>query len=111
MTIRALVVDDEPLAREHLIGMLKADPGVEIAGEARNGVEALELAGETSPDVMFLDVEMPGMTGFDVVRNLSRPPLIVFATAYDEYAVPAFEANAIDYLLKPIQPQRVRQCL
>jgi len=109
--IRALVVDDEPLAREHLIGMLKADANVEVVGEARNGVEAIEMAGETSPDVIFLDIEMPGMTGFDVVRNLNNPPLIVFATAYDEYAVPAFEANAIDYLLKPIQPGRVRLCL
>ena len=77
--------------------------------QARNGAEAIEKHGELQPDVMFLDIEMPGMNGFDVVRNLAEPPLIVFATAYDEYAVKAFEANAVDYLLKPIQPARVRQ--
>ncbi len=109
--MRALLVDDEPLAREHLAEMLRAEPDVEIAAEARNGVEALEMASAHNPDVIFLDIEMPGMNGIDVARNLGAAPLIVFATAFDEYAVKAFEANAIDYLLKPLSKARVAQCV
>ncbi len=109
--LRILIVDDEPLARERLADLLAAEPMVEIVGQARNGQEALELCDTHRPNVLFLDIEMPGMNGFDVVRSLAEPPLIVFATAYDEYAVKAFEANAIDYLLKPIQPARVHQAV
>src|SRR5215467_861392 len=79
--------------------------------EACDGVEALERIEDNPPDVIFLDIEMPGLNGFEVLQHLTIPPLIVFATAYDEYAIKAFEANAIDYLLKPIQPQRLLQSL
>jgi DNA-binding LytR/AlgR family response regulator len=106
--IRALVVDDEDLPRIQLRNMLAEQPDAEVL-EARDGVDALERIQETQPDVVFLDIEMPGLNGFEVVEQLSRPPLVVFATAYDEYAVKAFEANAIDYVLKPVQPARLRQ--
>ncbi|MBV8818790.1 MAG: response regulator transcription factor [Acidobacteriaceae bacterium] len=106
--IRALVVDDEDLPRIQLRNMLAELPGAEVH-EARDGVEALERILEIRPDVVFLDIEMPGLNGFEVVEQLARPPLIVFATAYDEYAVKAFEANAIDYVLKPVQPSRLSQ--
>src|SRR5437660_102546 len=109
--MRVLVVDDEPLARESLIRMLSEEPEVEIAGEAANGLEALERIADSDPDVVFLDIEMPGLNGFEVLNNLSNPPLIVFATAYDEYAIRAFEANAMDYLLKPMQQERVSRCI
>jgi len=109
--MRALIVDDEPLAREILRRLLAGAPDVEIVGEAENGLQALELAGELRPDVLFLDIEMPGLNGFEVVANLAQPPAIVFVTAYDEYALRAFEANAIDYLLKPVQPERVERAL
>lgn len=109
--IRALIVDDEGPARLHLRRLLEAEAGVEIVGDAANGIEALEQIPDLRPDVVFLDIEMPVMNGFDVVRNLSEAPLVVFATAYDEFAVKAFEANALDYILKPVQPQRVRQTL
>jgi DNA-binding LytR/AlgR family response regulator len=105
--MRVLIVDDEPLARESLVRMLEGETGVEIVGQAANGLEALERIAETVPDAIFLDIEMPGLNGFEVLGSLAKPPLVVFATAYDQYAIKAFEANAIDYLLKPIQPDRV----
>jgi two-component system LytT family response regulator len=106
--IRALVVDDEDLPRLELKNMLSGHHDIETI-EARDGVEALEQIEEIRPDVIFLDIEMPGLTGFEVLQHLTSPPLIVFATAYDEYAIRAFEANAIDYLLKPIQVPRLAQ--
>lgn len=109
--IRILVVDDEPFARASLIACLSEQPGVIIAGEASNGIEALERIEELSPDAVFLDVEMPGLDGFGVVENLHKAPLIIFATAFNEYAVKAFEANAVDYILKPLQPHRVKQAV
>jgi len=109
--IRFLVVDDEELARRSLIAALATEPDLELAGEAANGLEALERISEVEPDVVFLDIEMPGLNGFEVLQNLKGAPLIVFVTAYDEYAVRAFEANAIDYVLKPIQPKRVQQAV
>jgi two-component system, LytTR family, response regulator len=109
--IRAVVVDDEELARRSLIAALSDEHILEIVAEASNGLEALERIAEHEPDVVFLDIEMPGLNGFEVIENLNATPLIVFVTAYDEYAVRAFEANAIDYLLKPIQPQRVHQAV
>lgn len=109
--IRALVVDDEELARQHLVRLLRDQQDVEVAGEAANGYEALERIEEKKPDLVFLDIEMPGFDGFEVLENLADPPLIVFATAYDRYAIRAFEANALDYLLKPIQADRVTKCL
>jgi DNA-binding LytR/AlgR family response regulator len=105
--IRALVVDDEDWPRLQLKNMILEQPDAEVT-EARDGIEALERIGELRPDVVFLDIEMPGLTGFEVLEQLAAPPLIVFATAYDEYAIKAFEANAIDYLLKPVQPARLQ---
>jgi two-component system LytT family response regulator/two-component system response regulator LytT len=109
--IKVLIVDDEEPARIHLKRLLESDPGVHIAGEAANGIEALELIPELRPDVVFLDIEMPGLNGFEVAGNLIDPPLIVFATAFDEFAVKAFEENALDYILKPLQAKRITQTL
>lgn len=111
MKIRALLADDEDLARAALRRMLTGIEDLEIAGEASNGVEALEMIGELKPDLVLLDIEMPGFDGFEVVQQLGNPPAIVFVTAYDEYAVRAFEANAIDYLLKPVRLERLNQAL
>jgi two-component system LytT family response regulator len=108
----ALIVDDERLARVELRRLLKAHPEVEIAGEARNGEEALTLIGELSPDLLFLDIQMPGMTGFDLLGRLEDDvPQVIFTTAYDEHAIKAFEVNALDYLLKPIAPERLGAAL
>jgi len=112
--IRTLLVDDEELARSTLKrALLEAAEfdGFEIVGEASNGVEALEAIDEYRPDLVFLDIEMPGFGGFEIIQQLSNAPAIVFVTAYDEYAVRAFEANALDYLLKPVQPERLRRAL
>src|ERR1700674_4897015 len=105
--IRAVVIDDEELARKHLTLLLGAFPDVLMAGEASNGLEAIALIAERRPDVAFLDIEMPGLTAFEMLSRIRHPPLVVFATAYDEYAIRGFEVNAIDYLLKPIQPLRL----
>jgi two-component system LytT family response regulator len=109
--IRTLLVDDEELGRLTLRRAMAAFPEFEIVGEAGNGVEAMEMIGEVTPDLVLLDIEMPGFSGFEVIRQLTNPPAIVFVTAYDEYAVQAFEANAIDYLLKPVQPDRLERAL
>ena len=111
MKLRALIVDDEDLARSALRRMLTEAGGVEIVGDASNGVEALEAIAELKPDVALLDIEMPGFDGFEVAQHLENPPAIDFVTAYDEYAVRAFEANAIDYLLKPVRPERLERAL
>ena len=109
--MRALVVDDEAPARRRLAGLLE-DLGVEVVGEAANGLEALELARDRRPDVVFLDVSMPEVDGFDVVRHLAEPrPLIVFQTAYSEFAVKAFEHDALDYLVKPVTLERLARAL
>jgi len=110
--IRTLVVDDEQLARERLRGFLAELRDVEVIGDAANGVEALQLIAETRPDLVFLDVQMPGMDGFEVLKALSAPPpYVVFATAYDEYAIRAFEVQAVDYLLKPFARARVQEAV
>jgi len=111
MPARCLIVDDEDLARQQITRLLAAQPNFQVIGEARNGVEALELIPELKPEVVFLDIEMPGLNGFDMLAQLRESPLIVFATAYDEFAIRAFDANAIDYLLKPIQSARLAQAL
>jgi two-component system LytT family response regulator len=105
--MRALVVDDEPLARRELSRLLAAFPIVQVVGEAGNIDEARERIEALSPDVVFLDIQMPGGTGFDLLAQLDRVPRIVFTTAYDQYAVKAFEVNALDYLLKPVEPERL----
>ena len=109
--MRVLVVDDEPAARRRLALMLE-ELDEEVAGEAANGVEALEIARDRRPDVLLLDIEMPEVDGFDVARHLPEPrPLIVFQTAYDEYALRAFEHAAIDYLVKPVTLDGLRRAL
>jgi two-component system LytT family response regulator len=105
--MRALIIDDERLARVELARLLAAHPEVEIAGEARNGEEALDLIAKLSPDLLFLDVQMPGMTGFELLERIEDVPQVVFTTAYDQFAIRAFEVNALDYLLKPIAPNRL----
>lgn len=114
MTLRVLVVDDEQLAREELCFLLSQAGDVDIIGQASDGVEALRLAGELEPDLIFLDVQMPGLTGFEVARRLIEAdhlsPL-VFVTAYDQYAIDAFSVNAVDYLLKPVDLARLEQTL
>lgn len=109
--MRALIVDDEAPARARLSTLLE-ELGVEIVGEAANGIEALELARDRRPDVLFLDVSMPEVDGFDVARHLADPrPLIVFQTAYSEFAVRAFEHDALDYLVKPVTRERLAQAI
>jgi two-component system LytT family response regulator len=109
--MKALVVDDEPLARRELRRLLAAFPSVQVVGEAGNIDDARARIEELSPDVVFLDIQMPGGTGFDLLSQLDRVPRIVFTTAYDQYAVKAFDVNALDYLLKPIEPERLATAL
>jgi DNA-binding LytR/AlgR family response regulator len=110
--IRALVVDDEKLARDRLAGFLGAIDGVEVIGEAANGVDAVALIESGRPDLVFLDVQMPGMNGFEVLQALrTATPEVIFATAYDEYAIRAFEVQAADYLLKPFARTRVAEAV
>ncbi|HSS22419.1 MAG TPA: LytTR family DNA-binding domain-containing protein [Pyrinomonadaceae bacterium] len=106
--IRVLLVDDEPLARDMLREMLQGDPDAQIVGESCNGREALEAIRKQNPDLIFLDVQMPEMGGFDVLSSLSsgKIPYVIFVTAYDQYAVRAFEVQALDYLLKPFDQER-----
>jgi len=112
-TLKTLIVDDESLARRGLVHRLEAIEGIEIVGEAQNGREALRLIRELNPDLVFLDIQMPGIGGFEVVQQLDEDtmPVILFLTAYDEYAVKAFEVNALDYILKPIDEERLQQVL
>jgi two-component system LytT family response regulator len=109
--MKALIIDDERLARLELRRLLGAHPEVEIAGEARGGEEALALIPKLVPDVIFLDIQMPGMSGFDLLERLDDLPQVIFTTAYDEYALKAFEVNALDYLLKPVAPARLAAAL
>ena len=109
--MKALIVDDERLARLELRRLLDAHPEVEIVGEARTGDEALTLVPQLAPDLIFLDIQMPGMTGFDLLERLEDLPQVIFTTAYDQYAIRAFEVNALDYLLKPIVPERLAAAL
>ena len=113
MTIRVLVADDQPMARERLVSLLAAEPGVELAGTASSGPETVECIRQVSPDLVFLDLQMPGMDGFKVIEEVGvdRMPPTVFVTAYDEYAVRAFEVQALDYLLKPFGKQRFQSAL
>ncbi|HIG41564.1 MAG: response regulator [bacterium] len=110
--LKLLIVDDEAPAGKKIARQLSNHSQVEIIGEARDGVEALQLIDEKKPDVVLLDIQMPGMTGFDVVRLMQAPrPQVIFVTAYDEYATRAFEVAAIDYLLKPVSDARLIQSL
>jgi two-component system LytT family response regulator len=110
--MRVLIADDEAPARARLRQMLSAYPDVEIAGEAETGTQAMELAAALRPDLMLLDIQMPGSTGIDVAACLPEPrPHIIFCTAFDQYAVDAFELHAVDYLLKPVTRARLAQAL
>jgi two-component system, LytTR family, response regulator len=110
--MKALLVDDEHLARFELRRLLRPHPEIEIAGEAKDGDEALRLIREVTPDILFLDIQMPGMTGFDLLEKIEDDlPDVIFTTAYDQHAIKAFEVNALDYLLKPIAPQRLETAI
>ena len=109
--MRALVVDDERLARKELMKLLEDHPMIEVVGEAMNAEEATQMVNELNPDLLFLDIQMPGKTGFQLLEELDSVPLVVFTTAYDEFALKAFEVNALDYLLKPIQPERLSEAI
>lgn len=109
--MRALVIDDERLARKELIKLLEDFPEIEILGEAANADEAFELINSLNPDLLFLDIQMPGKTGFELLEMLDSVPKVIFTTAYDEYALKAFEVNALDYLLKPIQLDRLNETI
>lgn len=113
MPLRILIVDDEPLARERIRSLLQEEPDLEILGECANGPEALAAIQELHPDLLFLDVQMPGLDGFEVLRALppERMPLVIFVTAYDQHALKAFEVHALDYLLKPFKQARFKQTL
>lgn len=111
--IRTLIIDDEPLARERLRSLLKSDPEIEVIGECANGQQAIESIRSESPDLVFLDIQMPEGNGFEVLEHLDleRMPIVVFVTAYDQYAVRAFEVHALDYLLKPYDQARFEKTL
>ncbi|MGE3842515.1 MAG: LytR/AlgR family response regulator transcription factor [Vicinamibacterales bacterium] len=113
MTIRTCLVDDEPLARERLRALLASEPDVEVIGECENGAAAITFIEQHAPDLVFLDVQMPGIDGFKVLQTLEErvPPAVVFVTAYDQYALQAFEVHALDYLLKPFSGSRFRRAL
>lgn len=107
MTLRAVVVDDEGLPRQRIVDLVHAHPDLELVGEADDGATALDVIVELQPDLVFLDIQMPELDGFQVVAALDDAlPAVVFVTAYDEYALRAFEVDAIDYLLKPVAPER-----
>ena len=109
--IRAVVVDDEKLARERLLTFLRGMPDVDVVGEAANGLDAVRLIEDAAPDLVLLDVQMPGLDGFGVLKAITKRPQVVFATAFDEYAIRAFEVHAADYLLKPIRRARLEEAL
>jgi two-component system LytT family response regulator len=110
-TISTIIVDDEKLAREGLKNLLKEFSEIEIIGEANNADEAIELIDKLKPQLMFLDIEMPEKTGFDLLEELIETPCVIFTTAYNEFAIKAFEVNALDYLLKPVQPNRLKEAI
>jgi two-component system response regulator AlgR len=114
MSIRTVFADDEKLAREEIGWLLQGVPDVEVVGEAGNGVDAFNLIEKERPDLVLLDIEMPGLDGIDVARSLAgrRPsPAVVFITAFDQFAVAAFEVEAVDYLMKPVDPHRLQRAL
>lgn len=114
VSLRIAVVDDERLAREELVYLLGQLPDLEVVGQGADGIEAVGLVEDLEPDVLFLDIQMPGLTGFDAARRIigqPHAPEIVFVTAFDQYAVDAFAVNAVDYLLKPIEPGRLEQAV
>ena len=111
MPIRAIIIDDERLARNELKKLLQQHPEVNIIEEGANVDDGLEKINSLNPDLIFLDIQMPGKTGFDLLAELEKAPKVIFTTAYDEYAIKAFEVNALDYLLKPIEPKRLADAI
>jgi two-component system LytT family response regulator len=109
--LKVVIIDDERLARNELRRMLGEFSDVEIIGEAANAAEGIEKIETLNPDLVFLDIQMPGKSGFDMLGMIDRAPHVIFVTAYDEYALKAFEVNALDYLMKPVEPQRLAEAL
>jgi len=109
--IKAILIDDERLARNELKKLLLDFPEVEVIAEAANAEEGIERIEAMSPDLIFLDIQMPGKTGFDMLAQLEKAPHVIFTTAYDEHALKAFEVNALDYLLKPVEPKRLADAI
>lgn len=109
--MRAIIIDDERLARTELRKLLQDYPEVEVIDEATNADEGLSKIESQQPDLIFLDIQMPGKTGFDLLAQLDRAPQVIFTTAYDEFALKAFEVNALDYLLKPVEPKRLADAI
>ncbi len=108
---KAIIIDDERLARNELKKLLADFPEVEVIGEAANAAEGIEKIESLMPDLIFLDIQMPGKTGFDMLTELEKAPHVIFTTAYDEFALKAFEVNALDYLMKPVEPKRLADAL
>jgi two-component system, LytTR family, response regulator len=111
MKIKTLLIDDENLARALVQNFIKADTDFEVVGEASDGFEAIKMINELKPDLIFLDIQMPKLTGLEMLELLPNPPIVVFSTAYDQYAIEAFEKNAVDYLLKPFSRERFYKTL
>jgi two-component system, LytTR family, response regulator len=109
--MRAILIDDERLARTELRKLLQEFPEIEVVDEASNAEEGIHKIEQHNPDLIFLDIQMPGKTGFDMLSELDQAPQVIFTTAYDEYALKAFEVNALDYLLKPIEPRRLADAM
>lgn len=109
--LKVILIDDERLARSELKRLLQEFPDVEVIGEAANANEGIEKIETLNPDLVFLDIQMPGKTGFDMLTELEKAPHVIFVTAYDEYALKAFEVNALDYLMKPVEPKRLAEAL
>lgn len=111
MPVKAIIIDDERLARSELKKMLQDFSDIQVIDEAANAAEGIEKIETLNPDLVFLDIQMPGKTGFDLLAELDKAPHVIFTTAYDEYALKAFEVNALDYLLKPIEPKRLADAI
>jgi len=109
--MKAIIIDDERLARNELKKLLQDFPQIEVVGEAANADEGIEKIENLSPDLIFLDIQMPGKTGFDMLQEIDSAPRVIFTTAYDEFALKAFEVNALDYLMKPIEPKRLADAM
>ena len=109
--MRTLIIDDERLARKELNTLLAKHTEIEILGECSNAEEAIKMIEELNPDLIFLDVQMPGMNGFEMLQQLENVPEVIFVTAFDEYALKAFEINALDYLLKPVEEDRLAETI
>lgn len=111
MKTKAIIIDDEPLAIAELEVMLGEFPEIKIIGKSERAAEAITMTNDLKPDLIFLDINMPGLSGFDLLENLNEVPEVIFVTAYDEFAIKAFEVNALDYLLKPVNPDRLSEAI